>query len=270
MGVESRGGVFRWAVNLWRWRRLVATLAAREVRLRYAGSLFGVAWTVLEPFVQFGMYLWVFGVIIGIRFADQGIGSYGVYLLSGLIPFLFFQETLTRALGLARSQVALLRSSAVPLEVLLAGSYLAIGTKYITGLVLLTGGGIAAGTFSARHLDWLVVALVVLGLGTFGVGLVAVTLGAFVPDASPLAGLATMAILFASPILYPLGAVPEPLRGLVAFNPLVGVLEGFRGVFLGAPVAAGPVLVAIVAGLACVVLGSWVHRRRGRFVRDVV
>ncbi len=262
--------MFQWVANVWRWRRLVATLAVREVRLRYAGSLFGIAWTVLEPLVQFGLYLWVFGVILGIRFADQGIGSYGVYVLSGLIPFLFFQETLTRALGLARHQVALLRSSAVPLEVLLAGSYLAIGAKYVTGFLLLTGGGLAAGTLAYWQLGWVAVALLVLGLGTFGVGLVAVTLGAFVPDASPFAGLATMAILFASPILYPLAAVPHPLRPLLGVNPLVGVLEGFRGFFLGAPVAVGPVMVAVGAGLASVVVGSWVHRRRGRFVREVV
>jgi len=262
--------VFRWAVNLWRWRRLVATLAVREVRLRYAGSTLGMAWTVLEPLAQFGLYLWVFGVILGIRFADKGIGSYGVYVLSGLIPFLFFQETLTRALGLARHQVALLRSSAVPLEVLLAGSYLAIGAKYFTGFLLLTGGGLAAGTLAHRQVGWLAVALVVLGVGTLGAGLVAVTLGAFVPDASPLAGLVTMAILFASPVLYPMAAVPEPLRAVVGFNPMVGVLEGFRGFFLGAPVAAGPVMVAVGAGVVSVVVGSWVHWRRGRFVREVV
>ena len=123
--------------ELWRWRRLVGELARRDFKARYAGSVLGGAWSVLEPLVQFGLYLTVFGVFLGMRLEGKaGVGNFGLYLISGLVPFAAFQESVTRATGLARERAQLVRHVNVPLEVLLAGTLAAVFARNGVALLL--------------------------------------------------------------------------------------------------------------------------------------
>jgi len=117
--------------SVWRWRRLVRELARRDFKARYAGSALGVTWSVLEPLIQFGLYLVVFSVFLGMRFEDNPrVGSFGLYLVSGLVPYLAFQESVHRATGLARAEAGLVRHVNAPLEVLLAGSLVSIFVRF--------------------------------------------------------------------------------------------------------------------------------------------
>lgn len=262
----SRGTI----ANLWSWRRLIGTLAIREVRVRYAGSLLGVGWVVLEPLLLFGLYLSVFGVFLGIRFAGTGVVGYGIFLLSGLIPFLFFQEVVVRALTLAHAQSQLLRHSSMPPEVLLAGVVLALAGKYVVGMVVVTAAALVGGTLSLAATGWLALGCVLLVAASLGAGLIAFPLGAFAPDAAPIVSLGLNGLLFLTPVLYPLASFPAGVQSWLLYNPLVGVLACFRAAFVGAEVQLELVLVAMVASGALLVGGSLLFRRRARYLREVV
>jgi lipopolysaccharide transport system permease protein len=257
--------------SLWRWRRLVARLARREFRARYAGSALGAAWAILEPAVHFGLYLAVFGYFLGMRLESRpDVTSFGFYLVSGLVPFLAFQESLVQAAHLARANAGLIRHVNVPLEVLLAASVLAIFSRHLVGLAVILVAATAAGVLSLPHLPVLLLGGLVLLVGTLGATLALMPASAFLPDLAHVVGTATTVLFFLTPIVYPQSLLPAVLQRWLPLNPLHGVVAAFRRGVMAAP--AQPVALAVAAALAvlALVVGSWLFNLRSAAVRDLV
>jgi lipopolysaccharide transport system permease protein len=257
--------------NLWRWRRLVWMLGRREFRARYAGSALGALWAVLEPAVQFALYLTVFSYFLGMKLEGHPhMGAFGLYLLTGLVPFLAFQEALMRAVGLARSEANLVRHVTTPLEVISAGAFVAILGRYAIALALAVFAAAALGSLVWAQLPWLVVGVLLLVVGSWGMTLLLVAGGAFLPDLGQVVATGTMVLFFLTPVVYPESLVPRAVAPWLALNPLVGVLETFRAVITGSgPSALRLGVAAVGAGLG-LAAGSAVFRRRMWAIRDVV
>ncbi|HVN75496.1 MAG TPA: ABC transporter permease [Thermoanaerobaculaceae bacterium] len=245
-------------------------LAKRDFKARYAGSALGVAWSVLEPLVQFGLYLTVFGIFLGMRLEGRaGVGNFGLYLITGLVPFGAFQESVTRATGLVRERAQLVRHVNVPLEVLLAGTLLAVFARHGIALLLVAAAAAVAGSVTVSGLPWLAVGLVVLVAGVFGLGLALMVAGAFLVDLAQVVGTATMVLFFLTPIVYPASAVPPALARWLTFNPLWGAVRCFRaGLTVETPDAAS-FAVAAVSAVVLLVLGALLLERRRREVPDL-
>lgn len=273
-GPSGRGesvAVIEILTSVWRWRRLVRQLAWREFKVRYAGSALGAAWAVVEPAVQFGLYLTVFSVLLGMRLEGKpGVGSFGLYLVSGLVPFLALQEAWGRAVDLARAQSQLVRHISVPLEVVLAGTHLAVLARYGIALGLVVAYAAVATPASVAGLGWLVVALTTFTAGSFGVALALLPAGAFLPDSGRIISLGMLVLLFATPVLYPESMLPASAAGWLSVNPLAGMVDVFRAATMGATVA--PVRLAGFVGFSLFALlgGAAVFTRRAAAVRDLV
>ena len=258
-------------LRIWRWRRLVAGLARRDFRARYAGSTFGAAWALLEPLVQFALYLTVFSFFLGMRLEGRpGVASFGLYLLSGLVPFLAFQECSMRAVHLAREQAQLVRHANVPLEVVLAGSLLAIFARHSVMLVLVLAAAAFAGTVAWATIGWVLLGIVLVVLASFGLALALVPSGAFLPDVGQFMGTGLTVLFFLTPVVYPLTVLPPHLARWMTANPMAGVLKTFRAGVLGLPVAGLDVAVAAGFALVMLLLGGWIFTARASAVRDVV
>ncbi|MGE5235279.1 MAG: ABC transporter permease [Acidobacteriota bacterium] len=256
--------------SLWRFRRVVWALARREFRARYAGSTLGAVWAVLEPAIQFGLYLTVFSFFLGMRVEGApGVGSFGIYLISGLVPFMAFQEAATSSVRLSREKVGLLRHVNVPAEVLLAGTLVAVFARHAIALLLVIAASAALGTLSLAGVSWLAVGLALLVAGTFGLALLLVVAGAFLPDFAQLVGTATTVLFFLTPIAYPATVLPAWASGYLAWNPLWGVLVCFRRVFLGTPAEMNAVLVSLFTAALLLSSGAVVLGRRRYELPDV-
>jgi homopolymeric O-antigen transport system permease protein len=257
--------------SVWRWRRLVWELARRDFKARYAGSVLGAAWAVLEPLVQFALYLTVFSYFLGMRLEGRpGVGLFGVYLISGLVPFLAFQESVMRATGLARERAQLVRHVNVPLEVVLAGALTAVLARHAVALLLVVGVAVAFGTFAPAGIPWLLAGLVVLIVGVFGLGLALMIGGAFLPDLVQLVGTATTILFFATPIVYPVSALPRRVASWMAFNPVWGGLHCFRVALLGEPPQVAPFVLAAASALLALAIGTAVFKLRRHEVPDLL
>ena len=257
-------------VQVWRWRRLVAELAKRDFKARYAGSALGVAWSVLEPLVQFGLYLTVFGFFLGMRLEGRaGVGNFGLYLISGLVPFAAFQESVTRATGRVRERAQLVRHINVPLEVLLAGTLLAVFARHAIALALVAAVALACGGVTLAGLPWLAGGISVLLVGVFGLALALMVAGAFLPDLTQVVGTATTVLFFLTPIVYPASAVPRALTRWMVYNPLWGVVRCFRAGLTVEPPDGASFAVAAVTALGLLALGAMLFEGRRREVPDL-
>jgi len=111
-------------VSLWRHRRLAWTLAKRDIQDEHVGQSFGLGWTILQPLLVMGTYLFVFTFVFFTRLEDAPRSDYDftVFLFSGLTPWL----TLTLVLGKAPMAVvqnaAIVKQVALPLEIIARAS----------------------------------------------------------------------------------------------------------------------------------------------------
>ncbi|MFN3414306.1 MAG: ABC transporter permease [Thermoanaerobaculum sp.] len=259
-------GFFR---EVWVHRRLVLTLAGRAVKARYAGSVLGLAWAILEPLLQFALFLLVFGVFLGLRGLAPAGTSFALWLLAGLIPFLLLQEGWVRAAGVFRAHAGLVKHVPVPLSVLLASELLAVLARHavtLTVLVMVAGG---MGQLQPSRLPFFLGGVVLALVFLLGGSLWLATAGAYLPDMVPVTSTVMGFLLYLTPILYPLSVVPERWRQLAALNPLFGVVEILRCFLVGGNVS---LAAAVSCGVAALLLlgGLAFFLRRKNYVRDLV
>jgi ABC-2 type transport system permease protein len=214
-----------------RWLALYFT--KRQLVQSYRGSFLGLAWLIVGPLLMAALYTLVFSEIIGLRFGSTDSASnFGLYIYCGLLPFLAFSETVTKSTNAVRSNAVLVQRVVFPLEILpFATAVTALLTQLfgfiaLLGLVMLFGGGL--------HTSLLYLPLIVLPQIAFllGLGLLATTAGAYLPDLRELLGAIVRVMLFATPILWPADQVPDHLRFLVVLNPLAFLVEGYRDIVL--------------------------------------
>ena len=77
---------------IFRYRHILWATTINEIRGRYAGTIFGLAWTVIYPLLFLGMYAVIYTVIFQIRVGELSTFEYVLLIFAGLIPFLGFAE----------------------------------------------------------------------------------------------------------------------------------------------------------------------------------
>ncbi|MCS7182343.1 MAG: ABC transporter permease [Thermoanaerobaculum sp.] len=255
--------------QIWQHRKLIWIMAKRAVKARYAGSLLGLAWAILEPLLQFGLYLVVFGVFLGLRGLAGGGAAFALWLLAGLVPFLLLQEGWVRAAGVFRAHAGLVKHVPVPLGVLLAAELVAVLARHAVMLALLVVVAAAGGYGSLSGLAPLAFGLVTSLLLLVGGGLFLAVAGTYLPDTAPVTATAMGLALYLTPILYPAQVVPEALRRWFWLNPLFGVVESFRGLLGSAPL--GWAALASAGWGLLILAGGWsLFTRRENQLRDLV
>ena len=251
--------------TLRRHRFLLRQLAWRAFAARHAGSYLGWLWTPLTTLVLFALFMIVFSTIMEIRIEGLGIDlarrppvGFGIYLITGLVPFLAFNDAVLRAAGVFRAHVSLVERVRLPAEVLVLGDTLGTllhhGLSFVVVLVLCA----ARGSLGIANLPWVLLGVLLLGVWIVGCALVASVLGAFLPDVPEVLGLLFQLAFYGAPIVYPLAMVhARTLTTLIRLNPLTPLLEVMRAGLIGStPPSAATIALLLAAGLALVAVGA--------------
>ncbi len=246
---------------------LVWALSAREVRQRYRRSLLGPAWAILYP----ALMTVVFAILRGVT----GVGSDGVHPLlfayAGIVPFTFFQSAVVAAGPSVVANQGIVKKIAVPLEafplsaVAVALFDMAAASVVLAGLMCFLGTGVT------WQVLWVPVLTAIAAALAFAVGLLVAALGTYRRDVIFGIQFLLQALLFVTPVLYPLSAVPERWRTAFSLNPLTGIVQGFRNVLLhGTPPPAVPLLLSVAVTAATLVACWLVFRSLSRHFVDVL
>ena len=261
------------AASLWRNRALAAALVKREVVGRYRGSVMGLAWSFFNPLLMLAIFTFVFSTIFRARWAgvEESTADFAILLFVGMIMHGLFAECANRAPGLVLGNVNYVKRVVFPLEILpwvVLGS--ALFHAAVSLLVLLI-----AQVVVRQQLPWTVVlfpfVLAPLVFMTMGVAWFLAALGMYLRDIGQAIGIVTTALLFLSPVLFPLSAVPPALRPWLLANPLTWIIEESRNtlIFGSAPDPSAVVLMTLL-GLVVAWAGfAWFQKARIGFA-DVV
>ena len=241
---SRRSGV----ADLFRYRQLVAMLVVRELKVRYKRSVFGLLWTMLNPLLLMVVYTVVFATIMK---APQR--NFAIFLLSGLLPWLFFSIAVLQGLNSILANQELIRKVRLPQAVFplsVVGSNLVNFTLSLVPLLLLMAA--VRQPFTASLL-FLPVAIAILTVFTSGVTLLFATFTVFFRDVRHLAEVALQMLMYLSPVFYDLQMLGQhdtwwfrAFRLFLRINPLWYLLELVRD-----PVYYGHLPPLKVTAIAC-------------------
>jgi ABC-type polysaccharide/polyol phosphate export permease len=217
------------AREAWRYRDLILFLVRRDLTARYKRSVFGVAWTMLNPLGMMIVLSIVFSKVFRIT-----IEHYPAYVLSGLIAWTFFSQTSSSAINVLVWGGDLLQRIYIPRSAFAISS---IGTGLINLLLSLVPLLIVMVVIGSP-LHWTIllapVAMILLGLFSLGVGLLISTIGIYFADVVEMYAIVIMAWFYITPIIYTIDLLPANLQVWLKLNPMVHLVELFRSlVFSG-------------------------------------
>lgn len=259
--VQNRAGSSRGTIHVV--RELIATrsilwvLVKRDLKLRYAGSMLGWVWTVLEPLLMAGIYWFVFTQIFT---RSVGQDPYIIFLLAGLLPWFWFTNGLTQGTEALLSQRRLLASTSLPRQIWVLRSVGAKGCEFLFSVpVFLIFLIFYRPTFDGEL--WLIPVGIALELVLLtGLGLLLSPIMVLVRDLKPIIRLVTRAMFYASPVIYSYHDIvaanlPDVLVILYSLNPVTGIMECYRAGFFPDQTQYAAILIAVGIAVVTLVVG---------------
>jgi homopolymeric O-antigen transport system permease protein len=194
--------MFRHLSQLIRYRSLIQSLVARELKARYRGSVLGFVWSFINPLLLLLVYSFVFTTVIPNK--TEGVQPYALFMFCGLLPWTWFSSSLSEAAGSLISSGNLIKKVLFPAEVLPIVSVLANMVHFVFGLLILVPCLIYYGRLQVSPaLLWFPVTMLVQVVFTAGLALMLAALTVHFRDIRDLLANVLMLWLFATPIIYP-------------------------------------------------------------------
>jgi lipopolysaccharide transport system permease protein len=254
--------------ELWNYRELIYFLTWRDIKVRYKQTVLGAAWAVIQPFFTMVVFSLFFGKLA--KVPSDGI-PYPIFAYTALVPWTFFANGLSQSSNSLVGNANLIKKVYFPRLVIPVSSVIGGAVDFVLAFIVLVGMMLVYGIFPTTNIVWLPLLLLLTLVSALGVGLWLSAMNVQFRDVRYTVPFLTQFWLFATPIAYPSSLLSEPWRTLYGINPMVGVVEGFRWVLLGADTAPGPIIiVSALVALAFLVSGAFYFRRMEKTFADVV
>ncbi len=245
------------------WHILIRS-AHTEVKQRYAGSILGLLWAFIYPLVLFLIYSMMYLVIFRVRPTDMTTNAYVVYILSGLIPFLGFSESLISGSASITTNKAILLNTVYPIEFIPLQIVLSSHVTMIVGLsILLIAKAILLGSFSWFILLTPVLILVQI-MFVSGIVWILSILNLVIKDIQTALTFITILLMIMSPIAYTPSMVPRMLKPIIWLNPFSYLVRSFQDIFVFNTVSYN-LLVAVVLSIISYSIG-YIFFKRAKLV----
>lgn len=204
-----------------RHRALTLEMTKREIREQYVGQIFGVFWAIAHPLFLMGLFVFLFGFVFKARLGgtDELPLDYTAYILSGLLPWLGFQQILGRVCTVFTGHINLIKQVVFPIEVLPAKTVFAGFLPQLVSLLALVIYVVVS--HGVPHITYLLlpVLFVFQLFAMLGVAFAFASLGAFVRDLKDFVQVFALWGLYLAPVVYQPEWVPEFFRPILYLNP---------------------------------------------------
>lgn len=237
--------------DLWRYRELFWFLSWRDILVRYKQTAIGVAWSVLRPLLTMLVFTVVFGQIAHLQ--AEG-APYPVMVFAAMLPWQFFSNALTESSSALIANSNLLTKVYFPRLIVPASSVIVSLVDFFISLGLFAVLMIWYGVVPDLHLLALPLFLLLAFVVSFGLGLWFAALNVRYRDFRYVVPFVVQIGLYISPVGFATSIVPERWRLIYSFNPMVGVIDGFRWSLLRGNSYLDLREIAISAGVGIVML----------------
>jgi ABC-2 type transport system permease protein len=254
---------------LWHNRRVLLLLVSRDLKVKYASSVLGYIWTILDPLMMAFVYWFVFTQLMDRRIGED---PYIVFLLSAMLPWQWTNGVLRGSMRALSKDAKLVRSTSLPREIWVLRT---VGSKFVEFLFALPVLAVFA-VFTGAHLHWQVVffpvaAAIQMVLLT-GAGLAIAPLATLYGDVQRLMRIFLRLLFYFSPILYGVNDIATrfdksiggvSIADIYAFvNPFAGIYDLYRTAFFPDQwIGWSPVVFSVVFAIISLFVGMRIFRR---------
>jgi ABC-2 type transport system permease protein len=264
-GPSSLGGGTRRSLEL------LWLISTTEFKRTYFGTVLGYLWSLCRPLLLFAVLLVVFTHVLRL---GNTVPHYPVFLLLNIVLFSFFQEATNTSVGSVLNQEAVVRKTqfprlVIPLAVVLT-SVFNLALNLVVVFVFLLAFGISP------MWTWLLFPMILVALSALTIA-VAMILSALYPRFRDLAiiwAVGVTALLYATPVLYPIQRARGTLAQVLALNPLAPLFELTRKWVIqpSAPIQTGVLQIVVPAAISVgvCVLAVWVFRREAPRIAEAL
>lgn len=221
--------------EIFAYRDMIKNLVKRDLRGKYKGSALGFLWTFINPLCQIIVYTVVFSIIV-----RNDLDNFYVYMIVGMIPWLFFDMSLRNGAGCVRYQGDMIKKIYFPREVLpitcVTSNFINMLLCFIIVFAVLIVSGTGVNFHAILYLPIIMLVEYVMALG-FTLLVSAGTV--YFRDLEYIVSVILMGWIYLTPIMYTFDFLPDVVKPIFKLNPMTGVMEAYHQVLYWKMVPSG-------------------------------
>lgn len=261
-------------VEMWRYRDLMYMFIKRDVVATYKQTILGPLWFFIQPLLTTAIFIVIFGRVA--KLPTDGSPSI-LFYLGGVVMWQYFSSSLTATSNTFINNANIFGKVYFPRVILPLSTAFANLIKFSTQFILY----VAAVMYYSWNTDHVIapntylllfpLLIVIMIISCLGIGMIITSLSIKYRDIQFLTGFGVQLFMYATPVIYPLSAVPAKLKGVMIFNPMCAVIEGTRFGFTGLGTFNMEVLYpALITSIVLFVLGLIIYNRMEKSFIDTV
>lgn len=249
--------------EIWERRDVLKMFISRGLKVKYASSVLGYAWSLIEPAMFIGIYFVLVSRILSVKRPE-----YALFIGCTMLPWLWFAGTVNQSLGSLRSNGRLITSIALPREIYPLS---AVGEKFVEYLASLPVIAVTALLYKHApngYLAFFPLAVAMELLFITGVALFISAMNTVLRDVQRMIGIVLRALFYMTPVLYSVKNIHTRwIRIVYECNPLVGIFELHRAAWFVDKKTGfewTPVYLSVIGCIVVFLLGYWTFMRLER------
>ena len=267
--IEARPG-WRWPDlrEIVEYRDLLLLLVWRSIKGKYAQTVLGVGWAVVQPLFFMVVFTIIFGRLIGVSSNDT---PYAVFSYVALVPWTFFSTSVMETTDSLIRNNQLLSKVYFPRVILPTSIVLSKLVDFAIASLVIVGMMAWYGIVPTIWVLTLPLLVAIVILAALGLGMFTTALAVQYRDIRYFITFGMQGLIYGSPVVYPTSLIPEKFQIYYAINPMTGVIEGMRSALLGStPMPWDLIGVSAASALAIFIGGVFYFSRNERHFADVV
>lgn len=250
------------------YRDLLYFLVIRGIKAKYAQSVLGVGWAIIQPLFSTVVFTIVFGNLAQV--SSDG-APYFLFSLAAMIPWQYFANTLTDATNSLVANANMISKVYFPRLILPLSAAFARLIDFLIGFIVLIIFLFVYEipvTWDVVFLPFLVILLL---MSSLGIGMFLSAIAVQYRDVKYAMSFLMQLLMYAAPVVYPMSKVPEQYQFLYSLNPMVGVIEGFRSALLHTnEMPWDSIITSAIVSTILFVCGALYFKVMERFFADIV
>lgn len=217
-------GIFK---ELFQYRELLKTNVHKEIRGKYKGSILGVLWSFLNPLLMVAVYAIVFPYLMRM----EGMKNYLVYLITGIIPWVFFTSVVTSGCNCVWINGGIIKKVYFPREILPISVVIAGLINFLISCVIILIFAIFGGVGVGVSLAWLPVIAFIQSIFSLGMLFILCAINVYIRDVEYIVQFIMNLVFYATPIIYLPTMLPEKFSWILYLNPMAQIIDAYRSIF---------------------------------------
>lgn len=252
--------------EIYKYREFLKNNVSKDLRTRYKGSFFGFLWTLLNPLLMLIVYSTLFSVIV-----KMPVDNYPIFLFCTLLSWNFFHSSIQSSSAVIINSGNLIKKVYFPHEILPISVVMGGLINYLFGLIVLLPALIIYGYYPNINYIWIPVIIIIQFIFTLALSFFVSALTVFFRDIEHMLNIFLSALLYLTPVLYPISMIPKEYVWLFNWNPMAILVTSYRQVFYynESPNLISLFIIGLVSILLLVLSQRYFMKMKEKFIEEI-